>query len=186
MVMQVEPLQRTLEAIRGARADADAPVIMLSPRGERFDQARAREMAAGDNGFILLCGRYEGIDQRFVDAHVDMRLSVGDFVLSGGELPAMMVIDAVARLVPGVLGDADSARADSFSNGLLDHPHYTRPADDNVPGVLRSGDHAAIARWREREALGRTWLYRPDLLRDVTLSDEQTRLLQEYIAGRRG
>lgn len=185
MVMQVAPLTRTLAAIRAARDDATAPVIMLSPCGEVFDQRWAQTLAAQDNGFILLCGRYEGVDQRFVNDHVDVQLSVGDFVLSGGELPAMMMIDAVARLLPGVLGDAMSAQVDSFSQGVLDHPHFTRPADDDVPAVLLSGDHAAIARWRERQALGRTWLQRPELLRDVVLSDEQQALLREFIAGQR-
>lgn len=185
MVMQVEPLRRTLEAVRTARDDA-APLIMLSPAGETFHQGWARQMAGRQDGFILLCGRYEGIDQRFVDACVDVQLSVGDFVLSGGELPAMLIIDAVSRLLPGVLGDAASAQADSFSHGVLDHPHYTRPADDAVPDVLLSGDHKAIARWREQQALGQTWLKRPELLRDVQLSNTQTALLQAFIAGQRG
>lgn len=187
MVMQVQPLTRTLAKVREARQseNATSPVIMLSPRGEIFDQRWASKLASHDNGFVLLCGRYEGVDQRFVDHHVDLQLSVGDFVLSGGELPAMMIIDAVARLLPGVLGDACSAQADSFSNGLLDYPHYTRPADDEVPDVLLSGDHAAIARWREQQALGWTWLYRPELLRDLTLSDEQTQLLQAFITAQR-
>lgn len=189
MIMQVEPLQRTLAAIHDSReagANNDAPVIMLSARGVRFDQRWARHLAALDSGFILVCGRYEGVDQRFVDRCVDLELSAGDFVVSGGELPAMIVIDAVARLLPGVLGDQESAQADSFGEGLLEHAHYTRPADETVPEVLLSGDHAAIARWRERQALGWTWLHRPDLLRDLALSDEQAALLQEFIAGQRG
>lgn len=188
MVMQVEPLQRTLAAIHAARADAQGrvPTIMLSPCGDVFDQRWARALAQRDAGFILLCGRYEGIDQRFVDQHVDVQLSVGDFVLSGGELPAMLIIDAVARLLPGVLGDPASAQSDSFSrDGLLDYPHYTRPADAEVPAVLLSGDHAAIARWREQQALGFTWLQRPDLLADLELSDEQVTLLRQFIVGRR-
>lgn len=189
MVMQVQPLQDTLAAIQATRAStAPASVIMLSPRGERFDQQWAQALAQRAEGFVLLCGRYEGVDQRFIDQHVDLQLSVGDFVLSGGELPAMLVIDAVARLLPGVLGDAASAREDSFAHGLLDHPHYTRPAtapDGNVPEVLLSGDHARIARWREQQALGWTWLHRPDLLTDLPLSDEQNALLRAFIAGQR-
>jgi len=189
MVMQIEPLTNTLQAITAARGQqAAAPVIMLSPQGERFDQQWAQTLARREHGFVLLCGRYEGIDQRFIDRHVDMQLSAGDFVLSGGELPAMMMIDAVARLLPGVLGAAESATEDSFTHGLLDHPHYTRPAAaeyGSVPEVLLSGDHAAIARWREQQALGRTWLLRPDLLESVTLSGEQDALLQAYIAGHR-
>src|SRR5699024_3497589 len=155
MVMQTRPLEQTLTAIRAARGaeETRVPLILLSPRGPRFDQAWAQSLAGRAQGCILLCGRYEGIDQRFIDRHVDTMLSIGDIVLSGGELPAMLVIDAVARLMPGVLGDADSAAEDSFARGLLDHPHYTRPAgtgDDAVPDVLLSGDHAAIARWREQ------------------------------------
>ena len=183
MVMQAPPLAATLERVRAVRGDR-APLIMPSPQGEPFDQARAQQLAEGQ-GFILVCGRYEGIDQRFVDAYVDMELSVGDVVLSGGELPAMMIIDAVARLLSGVLGDSRSASQDSFMNGLLDHPHYTRPptfAGRAVPGVLLGGDHARIARWREKQALGATWRRRPDLLARCTLSDEQKALLEAYIA----
>lgn len=190
MVMQVAPLQRTLAAIHAARGDeaqSRPPTILLSPRGDVFDQRWARALAEREAGFTLLCGRYEGVDQRFVERHVDIQLSVGNFVLSGGELPAMLIIDAVARLLPGVLGDAASAQSDSFScGGLLDHPHYTRPADAGVPDVLLSGDHAAIARWREQQALGTTWLQRPDLLRDLKLSTEQEELLRRFIAGERG
>ncbi|GAB3682238.1 tRNA (guanosine(37)-N1)-methyltransferase TrmD [Salinisphaera aquimarina] len=183
MVMQAPPLARTLERIRAARAKP-APVIMLSPQGERFDQAWAEKLASTD-GFVLVCGRYEGIDQRFVDAHVDFELSAGDVVLSGGELPAMMIIDAVARLLDGVLGDSRSAQQDSFTQGLLDHPHYTRPEQalgENVPDVLLSGDHARIARWREKQALGATWLRRPDLLEALALDTRQHELLAEFIA----
>ena len=185
MVMQAAPLAATLDRVRAARK-ARAPVIMPCPQGERFDQRWAERLAAGD-GFVLVCGRYEGIDQRFVDAHVDIELSMGDVVLSGGELPAMMIIDAVARLLDGVLGDARSAVQDSFSTGLLDHPHYTRPdaaLGRAVPEVLLSGDHARIARWREKQALGATWLHRPDLLDRLTLSAEQERLLAEFISER--
>jgi len=183
MVMQAPPLARTLEAIRAQRNDA-APVILLSPQGERFDQRWADRLAAGP-GFVLICGRYEGVDQRFTDCHVDIELSAGDVVLSGGELPAMMIIDAVARLLDGVLGDSRSAHEDSFAHGLLDHPHYTRPPsalDNDVPAVLLSGDHAHISRWRTKRALGATWLSRPDLLDALVLSCEQQTLLAEFIA----
>jgi tRNA (guanine37-N1)-methyltransferase len=133
---------------------------------------------------VLVCGRYEGIDERFLAEDADFELSLGDFVVSGGELPAMTVVDAVARLLPGVLGDEASAAEDSFAAGLLDHPHYTRPPDlagSVAPEVLLSGDHAAIARWREKQALGRTWLRRPDLLAELTLSERQRNLLREFI-----
>jgi len=183
MVMQAAPLAATLARVRSARADA-APVIMPSPQGERFDQRWADRLAEGP-GFVLVCGRYEGIDQRFVDAQVDVELSVGDVVLSGGELPAMMIIDAVARLLSGVLGDSRSAQQDSFVDGLLDHPHYTRPpslAGAHVPEVLLSGDHARIERWRAKQALGLTWQRRPDLLARLALSAHQQALLDEYIA----
>lgn len=185
MVMQAPPLIATLERVGAARG-ARAPVIMPSPQGERFDQRWAQRLAESD-GFVLICGRYEGIDQRFVDRYVDAELSVGDVVLSGGELPAMIIIDAVARLLSGVLGDARSAQQDSFAHGLLDHPHYTRPptlGEDEVPGVLLSGDHARIARWRQKQALGATWLRRPDLLERIALSAEQRALLAEYIVER--
>lgn len=182
MVMQGAPLAATLDAIHQERPDR-APVILLSPAGERFDQRWAERLAATP-GFVLLCGRYEGVDQRFIDRRVDIELSVGDYVLSGGELPAMTVIDAVARLQAGVLGDERSAAEDSFASAGLDHPHYTRPPDGpdgEVPGVLLSGDHVAIARWREKRALGITWLRRPDLLARLSLSSRQEALLAEFI-----
>ncbi len=184
MVMQPEPLAR---AIAAARARVAGPVIALSPQGERFNQAWARRLAQGQ-GAVLVCGRYEGIDERLLEAEVDLELSLGDFVLSGGELAAMVVVDAVARLIPGVLGDAESSAQDSFSDGLLDHPHYTRPErwrEREVPEVLLSGDHAAVARWRLRRALGQTWLKRPDLLDELDLDEESTALLREFIAGQR-
>lgn len=185
MVMQNTPLVATLDAIAQARGDSErAPVLLMSPQGERFDQRWAQRLATGP-GFVLVCGRYEGIDQRFIDRHVDAEVSAGDMVLSGGELPAMMIIDAVARLIDGVLGDARSAAEDSFVETILDHPHYTRPpdeADGLVPDVLLSGDHAKIARWREKQALGRTWLRRPDLLERIELDSRQQALLAEFIA----
>lgn len=181
MVMQVQPLR---DAIRAARdAGPAAPVICLSPQGARLDQQRTRELAR-EARLILVAGRYEGIDERLIALEVDEELSVGDYVLSGGELPALLVMDAVTRLLPGALGDADSAQEDSFMDGLLDHPHYTRPErieGREVPAVLLSGDHAAIRRWRRKQALGRTWLRRPDLLARLRLDGEQQRLLDEFI-----
>ena len=171
MVMLAEPLQRALGAIRDARADTmPAPVVHFTPVGRRIDQSLVGEFAAGP-GAILLCGRYEGIDQRFIDRHVDIELSLGDFVLSGGELPALALLDAVARLQDGVLGRAQSHQQDSFSDGLLDCPHYSRPEQLTdgvdlvvVPAVLMSGHHADIARWRRERALALTAQRRPDLL----------------------
>jgi tRNA (guanine37-N1)-methyltransferase len=171
MVMLVEPLERALQAARAARHDdSPAPVVHFTPTGRRIDQAVVREFAASA-GAILLCGRYEGIDQRFVDRHVDVELSLGDFILSGGELPALALLDAVARLQEGVLGDAQSHEQDSFSDGLLDCPHYSRPellasggAGAAVPRELLSGHHAEIARWRRHQSLALTARRRPDLL----------------------
>jgi tRNA (guanine37-N1)-methyltransferase len=169
MVMLVEPLERALQAIRAARED-DAPVIHFTPTGRRIDQALVTEYAHGP-GAVLLCGRYEGIDQRFIDRHVDVELSLGDFVLSGGELPALALLDAVARLQDGVLGDAQSHQQDSFSDGLLDCPHFSRPeslptpeGEACVPAVLLSGHHADIARWRREQSLALTARRRPELI----------------------
>jgi tRNA (guanine37-N1)-methyltransferase len=185
MVMKVEPLR---DAIRRAKEDGPVrKVVYLSPQGRVFDQAEAARLAAGP-GMILVAGRYEGVDERLIEAEVDLELSVGDFVLSGGELAALCVIDACARLVPGVLGDAGSAVADSFVAGLLDHPHYTRPEDEagrKVPEELLSGDHAQVARWRLKQALGRTWLRRPDLIARRALSETERQLLEEFLAERR-
>lgn len=181
MIMRFEPLAAAIRVLR-ARLPAAVPAFALSPRGRRFDQTLAQSLAATD-GFILVAGRYEGIDERVLDAELEAELSVGDYVVSGGELPAMLVIDAVARLLPGVLGDAASAVQDSFMDGLLEHPHYTRPESvegREVPAVLLSGDHARIARWRRQQALGRTSERRPDLLADKELTAEQQTLLREY------
>ncbi len=181
MVMQVQPLR---DALGAARAQgAGGPVIYLSPQGRPFTQSRARELAGLDR-FMLIAGRYEGIDERFIEAEVDEELSLGDYVLSGGELPALVVIDAVTRLLPGALGDAESAQADSFMDGLLEYPHYTRPEvvdAQAVPPVLTGGDHAAIDRWRRKQALGRTWLRRPELLDALDLSAEAQALLDEFV-----
>ena len=182
MVMRFAPLASAIRALR-QRLPQDSPVLALSPQGVRFDQRSAERLAALE-GFALVAGRYEGIDERLIEAEVDAEISLGDFVVSGGELPAMLVIDAVTRLLPGVLGDADSAAEDSFSNGLLDHPHYTRPESiegRDVPAVLLSGDHRRIERWRQREALGRTFRRRPDLLESMDLTTEQQTLLEEYL-----
>jgi tRNA (guanine37-N1)-methyltransferase len=160
-----------------------APVIYLSPQGTRFDQRKAQQLA-GLEHMILVAGRYEGVDERFIDLDVDEELSAGDYVLSGGELPALIVMDAVTRLLPGALGDADSAQEDSFMDGLLDYPHYTRPEEIDglqVPGELLGGNHADIRRWRARQALGRTWQRRPDLLETLQLDEEQQLLLNEFI-----
>jgi tRNA (guanine37-N1)-methyltransferase len=182
MVMMIEPLQACLSA---ARADSELPakVVYLTPQGAPLTQAKVRQLAALPR-LILLCGRYEGVDERLVAAEVDEEISIGDYVLSGGELGAAVIIDAVARLQEGVLNDAESAIQDSFENdGLLDCPHFTHPASHalgEVPAVLRSGDHAAIARWRRQQALGRTWLRRPDLLDAASLSKADRALLEAF------
>ena len=186
MVMKYEPLAAAVEAMR-ARAPEGSPVVYLSPQGRVFDQATARRYASLP-GVILLAGRYEGVDERLIEAQVDEELSLGDFVLSGGEVAAMAVMDAVVRLLPGVLGDDESAAQDSFMEGLLDCPHYTRPEEVDgrkVPDVLLSGDHAEIARWRLKQALGRSYLRRPDLVEKMALDDEQQALLDEFLKEQR-
>ncbi len=187
MVMLGEPLRRALETARAAQQRAGCAgshTIYLTPAGVPLDHRRVMELAAADDmGYVLLAGRYEGVDERFVRDEVDEEIAIGDVVVSGGELPALMLIDAVVRQRPGVLNDAESAAQDSFANGLLDCPHYTRPeseGSDAVPAVLLSGDHAAIARWRLKQALGRTWQRRPDLLSNRLLSTEEEMLLAEY------
>lgn len=182
MVMKYEPVAAAVDAAQAAVPDG-APVVCLTPQGRVFDQACAARLA-GMPGLVLLAGRYEGIDERLVASKVDEELSLGDFVLSGGEIAAMAVIDAVARLLPGVLGDDQSAAQDSFVGGLLDYPHYTRPEEidgQRVPEVLLSGDHARIAAWRNKQALGRTYLRRPDLIEKLDLTAEQRVLLDEYL-----
>ncbi len=163
MVMMAEPLAKSIDR---AKSSNDGEVIYLSPQGQRLDHGLVLSLAARDS-FILLCGRYEGIDQRVIDSRVDREISIGDYVVAGGEIPAMMLIDAVSRLLPQVLGNADSAKEDSFSNGMLDCPHYTRPEifeNMAVPEVLLSGDHQKIAKWRKQQATLMTRLKRPDLL----------------------
>lgn len=184
MVMLIEPLRAALNAARAAAA-GPAKVIHLSPQGARLEQAGVERLAR-EPRMILLCGRYEAIDERLLQAEVDEELSVGDYVLSGGELPACILIDAVGRLLDGALGDADSAQQDSFADGLLDCGHWTRPerhALGEVPPPLLSGDHAAIARWRRQQSLGRTWQRRPDLLARIELSRDDRILLAQFIAG---
>ena len=181
MVMMVEPLRRAIRAARGDQ-DNEAKVIYLSPQGRKLDHAAVLELSQRE-GLILLAGRYEGIDERLLETEVDEEWSIGDYVLSGGELAAMVLIDAVTRQLPGALGDEDSAQQDSFVEGLLDCEHYTRPEDhagQKVPEVLLSGDHEKIRRWRLKRSLGRTWLRRPDLLERLTLNNEQKELLEEF------
>jgi tRNA (guanine37-N1)-methyltransferase len=181
MVLQVEPLRSALRAAAEVVPPGSRRVY-LGADGHRFEQATARE-ARGGAGLVLVAGRYEGVDERFIERETDAQWSIGDYVLSGGELAALVVIDAIARLLPGTLGSAESAEQESFSEGLLDWPHYTRPASIDgqpVPAVLMSGDHAAIRRWRLQQALGRTWLRRPELLERRGMSDEERALLEEF------
>ena len=181
MVMMAQPL---IAAIHDARRDMDnrAKVIHLSPQGKRLEQASVVELAKQDC-LILVAGRYEGIDERVIEREVDDEWSIGDYVLSGGELAAMVLIDALTRMIPGALGHEDSASEDSFFNGLLDFPHYTRPEvvdGQKIPDILLSGNHEAIRRWRVQQALGRTWLRRPELLTSIELDKEQQELLDEF------
>ncbi|KAF0191000.1 MAG: tRNA (guanine37-N1)-methyltransferase [Gammaproteobacteria bacterium] len=181
MVMRVEPLRA---AIRAARKDAGgSTVIYLTPQGRRLDQEGVNRLAA-QPGLVLVAGRYEGIDERVVATEIDEEWSIGDYVLTGGELAAMVVIDALVRTIPGALGHDQSASQDSFATGLLDYPHYTRPEEIDglrVPEVLLSGDHAAIGAWREKEMLANTWRKRPDLLEHAALTEGQRALLNEFI-----
>ncbi len=182
MLMKIQPLRDAIYAAKQA-AGAETKVIYLSPQGRLLNQQGVKELAASKR-LILVAGRYEGIDERLVQDEIDEEWSIGDYVLSGGELPAMTLIDAVSRFVPGTLGHKDSAQEDSFVKGLLDCPHYTRPEVFEgrvVPEVLRSGNHQRIARWRLKQSLGRTWLRRPDLLESRTLTCEEETLLGEFI-----
>jgi tRNA (guanine37-N1)-methyltransferase len=181
MVLKVEPLRSALRRAMAAQP-AGSRRVYLGADGVRFDQ-RAARAASEWPSLTLVAGRYEGVDERFIERETDEQWSIGDYVLSGGELPALVVIDAIARLIPGTLGSEESAVHESFSDGLVDWPHYTRPAEidgQEVPAVLMSGDHAAIRRWRLRQALGRTWLRRPELLERRDLSDEERKLLEEF------
>jgi len=182
MLMKVEPLAKTIEVAK-AKLGPQSKVIYLSPQGQTLTQEKAEELAK-EESLIFLAGRYEGIDERLIATHIDEEISIGDYVLSGGELGAMVVMDSVIRLVPQVLGHDQSAVEDSFSDGLLDCPHYTRPEvyqGQAVPATLLSGDHKKIKRWRLKQALGRTWQRRPDLLAERPLSDEEQVLLQEFM-----
>jgi len=188
MVMRVEPLGETIRTARAAMPPG-SQTIYLSPQGQVMDQALVESLANAP-GLLLVAGRYEGVDERLLAQEIDREVSIGDYVLSGGELPAMVLIDAVARLQPGALGHAESASQDSFSaDGLLDHPHYTRPETVEgraVPPVLLGGDHEAIRQWRLKQALGRTWQRRPELLARRELSEEERRLLDEFIEEQSG
>ena len=179
MVMLAEPLEKALDAVRSA---GGGKVIFLSPQGRKLDHAKVMELA-GRDATTLLCGRYEGVDERLIRRRVDEELSLGDYVISGGELAAMTLIDAVVRQIPGALGDGQSAAEESFVDGLLDCPQYTRPetyAGEKVPEILLSGHHENIRRWRLQQALGRTWLRRPDLLAARKLSEDERKLLEEF------
>jgi tRNA (guanine37-N1)-methyltransferase len=185
MVMLPGPLEACIEAAgsRQRQAGVGRPhVVLMSPQGERLGEGLVNELASKE-GLVVIAGRYEGIDERLVEQVVDREVSIGDYVTSGGELPAMVMIDCIVRRLPGSLNDAESAQQDSFSAGLLDWPHYTRPEEwkgRKVPDVLLSGNHAAIARWRRKQALGRTWQRRPDLLDEKALSKEDRQLLDEF------
>ncbi|MGB1557357.1 MAG: tRNA (guanosine(37)-N1)-methyltransferase TrmD [Oceanococcaceae bacterium] len=182
MLLQAEPLAQAVEAVR-ALSDVQRPVVALGPQGRRFDQAAAEALHA-QGGAIIVCGRYEGMDERAHESLVDLEFSLGDFILSGAELPALCIVDACARLIPGVLGAEDALTSESFVDDSLEFPQYTRPSEwrgQAVPAVLLSGNHAHIARWRRQQALGRTFLRRPDLLDNVTLSAEDRLLLQAFI-----
>lgn len=183
MLMMVQPLTEAIQAAKHVGGEKSR-VIYLSPQGKPLDQQDVQRLANIDRT-ILICGRYEGVDERVIESHVDEEISIGDYVLSGGELPAMVLMDAVARLVPGVLGHKASAIEDSFTDGLLDCPHYTRPEvlnGQSVPEVLLSGDHEKIRQWRLMQSLGRTWQRRPELLNHLALTEEQQRLLELYQA----
>ncbi|MBI4829116.1 MAG: tRNA (guanosine(37)-N1)-methyltransferase TrmD [Nitrospinae bacterium] len=183
MVMKVEPLARAVEALR--EKNPGAPVALLTPQGTPFNQTMARALAANP-GLILVCGRYEGVDERVRAHYCDLEISIGDYVLTGGELPAMVVVDALTRLVPGVLGTPESADDESHSTGLLEYPHYTRPAEFKglrVPDILLSGDHAKIEDWRRAQAIIRTARRRPDLISRAGLTDAERLMAEKIIRG---
>lgn len=187
MVMKAEPIFRAVDAVRGAAQERgeDIRLVFPSPHGRPFSQLNARNLAREQRPIVILCGHYEGVDERVRTALSPEEISIGDYVLTGGELPALVLIDAAARLVPGVLGDPESLVEESFSDSLLEYPHYTRPAEVRgmgVPDVLLSGHHEAIRRWRRKEALRNTYLRRPDLIRDRLLNEEDQRLLNELIS----
>jgi tRNA (guanine37-N1)-methyltransferase len=185
MVMMAEPLEKCIAAAKDRQrgAGVERPkVLLMSPQGERLDESLVRELSA-EAGLVLIAGRYEGVDERLAKRSIDREVSIGDYVTSGGELPAMVLIDSIVRRLPGSLNDAESAAQDSFSDAMLDWPHYTRPEEwkgARVPDVLMSGNHAAIARWRRKQALGRTWDRRPELIDETKISREDRQLLEEY------
>ena len=187
MVMLPDPLEAAIEAAKARQRQAGVArphVVLMSPQGERLGEKLVRELGRED-GLVIVAGRYEGLDERLVERSVDREVSIGDYVTSGGELPAMVLVDCLVRRLPGSLNDAGSAEQDSFADGMLDWPHYTRPEvwkDSRVPEVLLSGNHAAIARWRRKQSLGRTWDRRPDLVDEKSLSREDRQLLEEYKA----
>ncbi len=182
MVLKPEPIFRAFEAVKAMQPGEGFRSILLSPQGRLFDQKKAEQLSEERKTIILLCGHYEAVDERVIDGLIDEELSIGDYVMTGGELAALVVIDAAARLLPGVLGDEESSYRDSFGEGLLDHPHYTRPAEfrgRRVPDVLLSGNHAEIEKWRRRESLRATLLKRPDLLMTADLLAEDKKILEE-------
>lgn len=187
MVMTAEPLAKALQAAKARQKScglSNIRSVYMSPQGRRLDQAGVEELGKID-GLVVLAGRYEGVDERLIEAEIDQEISIGDYVLSGGELPAMTLLDAIIRRIPGVVNDAESVVQESFVSGLLDCPHFTRPEafrGVNVPPVLMSGNHAEISRWRLKQSLGRTWQRRPDLLGGLKMNDEQHELLEEYKA----
>ena len=187
MLMKVEPLRKAIEAAKASAEQKDCKVIYLSPQGKKLDQLTLSELAT-EKALILVAGRYEGIDERLIDTHIDEELSIGDYVLSGGELPAMVLIDGLTRLQAGAVGDVESVVNDSFVSGLLDYPQYTRPEEvsgESVPEVLLSGHHKEIERWRLQQSLGRTYEKRPDLLQNINLSELEQDLLDTYLAERK-
>ncbi|MBU0455217.1 MAG: tRNA (guanosine(37)-N1)-methyltransferase TrmD [Gammaproteobacteria bacterium] len=182
MLMKVQPLQDAIQKAK-KQLGTSTKVIYPSPQGKQFDHSAAKQFSTKDS-LIFVAGRYEGIDERLLQTEIDEEWSIGDYVLTGGEFPILVMIDALSRFIPGVLGDPESALQDSFANGLLDHPHYTRPEiihGLHVPKVLLSGAHFSIDRWRMKQALGRTWLKRPDLIHQKSLTNEQKMLLEEFI-----
>lgn len=181
MIMKPEPLQEAVKAAR--KNDPDARVVLMTPQGRPFDQKKAQRLAGENKGLIFICGRYEGVDERVITRMVDEELSIGDYVLTGGELAAMTIIDAVARLIPGVLGSSESPKSDSFSDDRLEYAQYTRPEifdKDRVPEVLLSGNHEKIRQWRKTSSLQRTFLKRPDLFKTAGLNDEERAILMQW------
>lgn len=179
MVMMVQPLRKAIQAASD-KQESKSHRICLTPQGRKLDQAGLKELLEYKN-LVLVAGRYEGIDERVLEQDIDEEWSIGDYVISGGELAAMVMIDGLIRMIPGALGHEDSATEDSFFDGLLDHPHYTRPEDEDIPKVLLSGNHSEIERWRLKQSLGRTWLRRPDLLEQRVLNETEQNLLDEFI-----